>query len=370
MDQVLFGDIFINIEQHLAPKDLYYLSQSCKKYNEMITEVNIQKSIKNKINTQLRHHFGDNHDGFVQVMQRANGAIVGSFIARCVLGETWQRTGMCICIPTSMNIISESRDYEFESASSSNSDDDNPKNECEIVKFLREKGINCSERRTDRHNDARHITIRVIRCDINSLVTYLLPLYHKSKTISPENYIHQYVEYDVYKNMYKFSSGELYIHRMNGIFSKCTKIPRSHNKCKEFSNLRERGFRFYKSDEDRKILSDEDIIHSFYDVMKIESKLPEPKIGRYCEFSIKDCGLYLFSNDERAFDIISTTWCDKNIKKSDSLFAKNCKRSKKSCIVKLLYPEKVHYHGSYIYDDESDESVTYDENDDVILMMV
>jgi hypothetical protein len=88
MIQVLFGDIFINIEYHLVPIDLYHLSQSCKKYNKMIIKENIKKSTINEINMRLRRHFSDNCDEFIKVMQRADGAIIGSFITQCLLGET------------------------------------------------------------------------------------------------------------------------------------------------------------------------------------------------------------------------------------------------------------------------------------------
>ena len=85
MNQVLFGDIFINIEQLLQPKDLYVLSQSCKKYNQMII---IKKSIICEINKRLRHILGNEYEKFIESMVNADAAIVGSFITQCLLGET------------------------------------------------------------------------------------------------------------------------------------------------------------------------------------------------------------------------------------------------------------------------------------------
>jgi hypothetical protein len=77
--------------------------------------------------------------------------------------------------------------------------------------------------------------------------------------------------------MYEFSSGELYVHRINGIFSRCTNLSKLGNTSKDFSNMYNRGFRFYKSKDNRKILSSEDILRSFFDVMNIESRMPVKK---------------------------------------------------------------------------------------------
>src|SRR5688500_4547070 len=87
MEQVLFGDIFEVIEQHLFPINLHNLLLSCKKYSEMITIDRIKKNLINVIGEQLRDNFGANYDGFVELMKKINGVIIGHFIFGCLYGE-------------------------------------------------------------------------------------------------------------------------------------------------------------------------------------------------------------------------------------------------------------------------------------------
>uniref|UniRef100_A0A6C0C8B8 Uncharacterized protein n=1 Tax=viral metagenome TaxID=1070528 RepID=A0A6C0C8B8_9ZZZZ len=87
MDQILFGDIFINIELYLSPKDLYELS--CERFNNIISDKCIKNKVIKEINMRLRHNLEDNYDEFIKIMLKMNASIVGSFITQCLLDETW-----------------------------------------------------------------------------------------------------------------------------------------------------------------------------------------------------------------------------------------------------------------------------------------
>uniref|UniRef100_A0A6C0C7P3 Uncharacterized protein n=1 Tax=viral metagenome TaxID=1070528 RepID=A0A6C0C7P3_9ZZZZ len=76
MEQVLFGDAFSNIEQHLFPRDLYNLMNLCKNFSKMITENTIKKNVVNEINIRLRHNLGNNYDEFIEIMKKIDGVII------------------------------------------------------------------------------------------------------------------------------------------------------------------------------------------------------------------------------------------------------------------------------------------------------
>src|SRR5687767_14662296 len=98
MEQVLFGDIFINIERYLFPINLHILLQTCKKYNKMITKDIIQINTVNEIKRRLRKELGKDYEEFVEAMNKVNAVLVRQFIAQCLLGEEWTRNCITICI--------------------------------------------------------------------------------------------------------------------------------------------------------------------------------------------------------------------------------------------------------------------------------
>jgi len=59
MNKVLFGDAFNIIKQFLLPIELYQLSQSCKKYNQLITENAINNNTIDEMMKRLRIIFGN-----------------------------------------------------------------------------------------------------------------------------------------------------------------------------------------------------------------------------------------------------------------------------------------------------------------------
>uniref|UniRef100_A0A6C0C816 F-box domain-containing protein n=1 Tax=viral metagenome TaxID=1070528 RepID=A0A6C0C816_9ZZZZ len=366
MDQILFGDIFVNIEQYLCIKDLYELSWSCKIFNNIITEEYIKKKAVNEINMRLRCNLGDNYNGFVEIMQKMDAALVGSSITQCLLNKTWKDGAFNIFTTVPMNAISPLKDYSNFSSESSDESNDN-QDDSEIMKFMRAKGYVTKKTvvvRYDRHQ--HHIFLSPIHCYVNNLRIHLCPLYHSSKPITINQYTHNYIEYSVYKNIYKFTNNELYIHDMRGIFEKCTNLEAKHiYQAIDFYRTHRRGFKFYRAGSDKKLLSNNDILYSYFDVVRIRSNHKTIKniFYRNKEHYIKNSTVRGVNKDEKIYDILEMSLHDKN----KHFHVGKCGRSE-LCAVKLLCPEKTHLHCSYLDDNSSSEDLA--DEKELILIFV
>lgn len=347
MDQVLFGDAFINIESHLSPKDLYQLSWSCKRFCKIITDGRIKERCITEMISRLRNSFGNNYDGFVDIVRKMDIVIVGSFITQCFLGETWQKSTVGMYTTTQINRISSVRDYaHFADGDDSTESSEGCNNE--LTTFLQSKGYIVTEPRSVKRYDERerYIYLYPLACIVNGLRTRLFPLYHGNKPISIEHYMHQYIEFDVCKNMYSFATNELYVHDMYGIYAKRESLPRSIDLSPHFRGLHQKGFQFYGPDN--KLLSNYDILCSNYHVIKVTDRIPAQKTKGDVRYTIVDDTIRATHlKQERCtaivFDVLSTSICDKN----RHFYIRKCEHIK-SCVVKLLNQNRKHLHGRHI----------------------
>jgi len=366
MNQVLFGDVFDNIKQLLVPIDLYRLSRSCKKYKQIITEKDIKNSAIYEMKKRLNNIFGDNYVNFMLLLRELDATIIGSFITQCMLGETWVDTDVNICIVQSMN-----QRYTFDS------DEDEPNNKEEhdisIVKFIARGGYSMESYGT--YSDIFYKFISVVRCEVNMIcIKFILIPYNAHPQININKFMHANYDHNASKNMYQINSNELYIHRIYEIFTKCTNIILDKE---TFTKMHNRGFRFYESDTNKKVMSNDDIFNSICKVIKISGRKSqiecEKIIDRKHKFATKD-GVFYYMHHHTIYqkrkaysifniDITSPYYADITKVRYDGAHISKC-MPETICIAKLLYPELYHYHHNYI----GDEEYSSDEDNDIILV--
>jgi hypothetical protein len=267
MEQVLFGDIFINIEQHLFPINLHNLLLSCRKYSQMITENRIKLNTINEIKKQLQENLGGDYVEFMDMMQRIDGAIIGTFISQCLHGEKCNNIHICVTKAINMIVSSESSDkYDYDKG---------------IVKFMMNKGSTLELKiRTPSDNSMWRIFISTLAFQVNNVNINLYAL--DDSKLSSEAFIHNYMEYNANKNMYNFAKDEIYINRIDEIFAKVTNVSRFSNLGSDFSIMYEQGYKFYRPETPKKIMSNDEILYSFFNVVKMQRKNYDTKIsGRF-----------------------------------------------------------------------------------------
>lgn len=81
MEQVLFGDVLNNINNHLNVYDLYILSYVNKHYNKL----NIKKMILDRINANLKKDLMCDIDVFKKYMEDNDIYICGNYIKHCIV---------------------------------------------------------------------------------------------------------------------------------------------------------------------------------------------------------------------------------------------------------------------------------------------
>jgi len=359
MEQVLFGDIFGVIEKHLFPINLHNLSLLCQKYSKMITKDIIKKNAVSVIKNRLRCNFGNNYDEFVEIMKKINGVIIGHFIYRCLLGEKCDHVNICtkeqIIIRDDINSDEETNDQK----------------NSETIKFMVEKGYVTKKRiLVGYDNHQRRIRVNVTSCDTNEIRTSIYSIHDLDK-ISINDFVHKHSEYDVTKNMYSFVTDEIYIDKMEEIFAKVTNVARFSTLQPDFANMYKQGFRFYKPKTNKKLMSNDDILHSFYNVMKVQ----EREVGKSYDtgrYVIENRTIYRRKHHTPIFDIIKTSFYDgRDESARDNFYMNKCTTPEK-CNIKLLYPDIIHYHGRYIdcSESQSELSSVDDGIDNSVILMV
>uniref|UniRef100_A0A6C0CA76 Uncharacterized protein n=1 Tax=viral metagenome TaxID=1070528 RepID=A0A6C0CA76_9ZZZZ len=264
-----------------------------------------------------------------------DAVVVGSFIVQCLLNETWDHN---ICdIYTMMPGTTLCLNYS--------DSEENWTNNSDIKKFMKDKGYYVSVNLTSRYdNQQNFINLSPVKCHVNQFYIYLFSLHHNTKPISINQYVHNYTQHDVHKNMYKFATGELYVHDMHGIFTKRTNWSRS-KKSVVFYDMHRQGFTFYKSGSNSELMTNDDILRSKYNIIRIRDK-GTTKITNCCEYYIQDSMIHLIRqygkyDTDVIFDIV-----EMSAEKYQCLYICKCECSE-WCIMRLLYPMRKHYHGRY-----------------------
>uniref|UniRef100_A0A6C0CAM7 Uncharacterized protein n=1 Tax=viral metagenome TaxID=1070528 RepID=A0A6C0CAM7_9ZZZZ len=313
MEQVLFGDVLEIIGQHLFPINLHNLSLTCQKSIKIITRDVIKKNTIGVMKRVLQDHFGDNYDKFMETMKKTNGIIIGYFIQQCLLEEK------CTVVNT----------YT--------------KNDKEIFDFMVEKGyvgIKGTNIRYD--NKCQQISIPSVTFKINPM--FSVRVY--TTEISVESVVHEYTEYNSSKNMYSFVSNELYVDRMTEIFAKVTNVSRFPRLHVDFRHAYKQGFRFYRSDSVKRLMSNDDILHSFFNVLKVNEREPVKFYGEE-KFLIHKNVMYRWTTGKPFCEIMATSFYDKRNDPNANIYIQTC-AFPEECNVTLLCPNKIHYHARYI----------------------
>uniref|UniRef100_A0A6C0C900 Uncharacterized protein n=1 Tax=viral metagenome TaxID=1070528 RepID=A0A6C0C900_9ZZZZ len=152
--------------------------------------------------------------------------------------------------------------------------------------------------------------------------------------------------------MYNFGTNKLCIHDMQGIFSKRTNLTRSIHRSKDFSRIYKNGFRFHGID--KKPISNDEILCSNYNVIKISRRIEKWKMSSRKEYYIKNKMIHCITpivhyyETKTLFDIIGTPLRDP----SNHFYMRDCRHTK-NCVVGLLFPEKIHFHAKYVDDEDS-----------------
>lgn len=114
MDVILYGDLFKNVViNFLLPIDLYNLTLTCKVYSKIITMRHVKQLAINEINRRLRSVLGSDYNNFVNLMQKNNMAISGSFIIQCILGVNWPDSDIDVYVNDADTLRAYSYDYHY-----------------------------------------------------------------------------------------------------------------------------------------------------------------------------------------------------------------------------------------------------------------
>lgn len=340
MDQVLFGDNFINIEKHLFPKDLYQLVQVCQQFRKIITTERIKQHTISEIMSVLQRSLGYGYNDFVEIMRKMNISIVGLFIAQCFLGE--------VCQNSIIEMIATRMEDQIPPPDGSSPEYDI------FMKFVRDKFHEryeeCNIMNTITRTNKNHIVQLIPKMfAINGSVMRLCSLYSPIHNV--EDYVHNYTNFSFNKNMYSFATNELYIHNMRGIFSKRTALSIPIHDVDEFPFAYKQGFRFYKP-ETNKLLSEYDLLCSSFDVIRISNRNPIQNVTNVGIYAIRgDVIQQLIINQAvTIFNVIDISMPDKHKR----FWIHEC--LSKNCGVRLLYPGQNHLHGDYEDDNVNSET--------------
>lgn len=74
---------------HFSPRELYFLRQTNKLYNELITNDVITKVIIKYIYLRLHKLIGEKYNEFIQLIEKYEMILYGKFILQCILDEYW-----------------------------------------------------------------------------------------------------------------------------------------------------------------------------------------------------------------------------------------------------------------------------------------
>jgi hypothetical protein len=366
MNRMFFGDTFIEIKRYLLPVDLYKLSLLCKTYNRMINKNMIENSMVSEIKHRIRLYLGTDYEKIMELLKPMEPTIIGSFIAQCILCETWQDCCVKIYVSKpSINLQNLFFDYPETTAIA---------NDCDFIKFMSAKKYKMEHVRFFRYGGRRHINASIVRCNINGNNIDLL--ISKGDIGSA---MHQHNEHNIYKNMYNITSDQLIIYNVDDIFSKRTNLVEYSNFCDNYLTMQKRGFKFYKSNQSNgKLLTNEEIIQYYQSLDIIKVKCIDDTYKQYLnthhEFIIDGDKIYhmtrsiKYSDNDPVFTINHMLLRNdsKNINVYRHLRMYRCMSV--DCVVKLIYPESEHYHCTYVTDEKKYDVEGY-EDDDAFLIL-
>lgn len=346
MEQVLFGDNFVNILLHLRSKDVYVLSQVCGAYRKQITKDAIMNSIGCDVMRKLRNSLREKYDDFIKMCIELNASIAGQFITQCMCDEDWG-TKIIVLVPKPKSIKSCMRYYDDRSYVYTNF----PINRYdeEIVKCVTDKFVRTQDVRSVPISN-RYEMLDSFNCRSGGVHISIQFLCFLAVPISTKKYILANHMYDtVFKNAYNVKTGSVYVHNMTNIFEKRTKLSGTFDQSLVIHDM---GFNF--CDSNSKILSKIDIVAKYYDVMKVRrhelSKIDlEKMFGKV--MLLKNNMIYYEQGGLKfhvylLFNVIETIPI---CKKKQRLKIDNCPYG--ACCVKKLYPNMVHMHGEHIAHD-------------------
>lgn len=383
MDYILFGDIFTNIEQYLFPINLHNLLQTCKKYNKMITKTVIEKNTINEIKRRLKNILKQNYEEFGQIMQQTNAIIEGPFISECLVGEIWN-TKILVYTKENFGLVNgiyKNTDTNTDINTDTDTDTDTDpnvavKNNQGIYEFMINKGyIQKKGSRFTRTYQYRYIP--TIHCRIDKINVIIMSLYGLG--VEYDDFMNTHMEYNFTINTYSFLADKLCINSMRENFSKITNISKFINLHRDFFNVYKKGFKFYKTVTDHQLsstykflMTNYDIMYSFFNIIKIEENGKEEMDGI---FILQNDVLYS-QKQYFVFNIIETSYRDKSKIMPHKVNIDKCESSAK-CVIKLMYPKIIHYHGTFIEDNNDtapnlnqyQDPYVYNDTNKVILMI-
>lgn len=230
------------IESVATPLHMYTLSQTCKRLNNILTKDRIRARIIVEIKRNLRIIFGDDSEELIRTLEASNGVIIGSFITQAMLGELWPDDVIEI-------YITRSHDGDY------------------VLKTIEKHQVHQSK-------------------NVSGILTHYNRYYRVNKynvvvrSCSSENFsqnVRKYLLFDnchARNNIYDVASNELLIDTMHEIFMKQTNLSVNESHC-YFEYFYRKGFTFYRSREDKQILSDEELLNCIYSVADIQKNFNE-----------------------------------------------------------------------------------------------
>jgi hypothetical protein len=385
MDRILFGDTFVELVRYFFPIDLYNLSLLCKKYRRAINKKIINNSMIAEIKNRMRLSLGKDHDEFMDMLKPMEPVIVGSFVVQCAHGEIWQSSKIKIYISkpslglTNFDDMFKQNNFTHRFFNNVCEQIDFAK-EDKFIKFVSTKRCKITKGNIYRYGGQQCIHVNRIRCYINNNKFDLL-----ISNSNVNDFVHKFTENNIYKNMYNITTDELFLYRMDNVFSKCTNLVGRSNFTDHYHQMHGRGFKFYKFvDGYTSILTNDEIIQYYFrhsDIIKIKC-IDDAYKKHMCanrEFIIDNDKIYCMTrtnsylaNQVFAITDILSRYDEEDHVTTYSLYRhmriKKC-HSDRRCLIKLFYSESKHYHGIYITDEEKQYNSDEEDEDGAILIL-
>lgn len=249
MNVASLGDPFYIIEGDLAPIDLYRLSQTCKDFNNAITEERIKNSIVIGIKKRFNFIFGERSEKLMCALKMNGAMVIGSLIAQVMLGEIWSEDNVDICVTRSSN--------EKDEALGTIGNIRYPHGETRISDTEFSTGI-----------------YNITEFDV------FIHLFERKSFSDDVDVFMRFEGQYIYENSYNFGSDELQIDSMYDIFERRANLQHDDvDLGNDFFKIYRRGFKFYHSREDKRILSDEEILSHMYNVIRVQKNTYRKDFG-------------------------------------------------------------------------------------------
>lgn len=283
MNQVLFGDPFVRIVLHLAPKNLHILTQVCSTYKQLITENVMLNNAKHCIKNRLREILDNKYDDFMKLCCDLNASVEGSFVAECILGERWNDrfSNVRVKIPKHRGIKSDTVYYTGSGVPimrgvtlsdqywENNYEPQHLEYDNMISNFIEKCQVESTLTRVSHQNDNNFtVYVQTKICHFANGDIRLDLLYKRSYPISTKKFINIFCSDDALKNIYNVKRDQLYVHKMSNLLNKRANVPRRRVCLQHVPITRRRGFEYY--DEIGKKCTDDDILAFFDDIVKVK----------------------------------------------------------------------------------------------------